>query len=414
MTQNAFPDLSFLRNEGFLDRDRAAHILRTENLDAMIVAEGRNVFHATQFFPLLERMSLDASALAVVPADPKQPVALIIPAFSYYYIQADDGLPPGVEPFVFTSPTDLTPKLYRLDGLGVTDREQRRRQAVGAAAPYSPHMQAALERALTQLGLSGAQLRLGYDHPSLPALIEGARPLATAVLSEDTPRRFRLIRTPAEIRMMRLASKANVEAALSTVQAARSLGSLRAIRQRFYAEVAARGNVPVFMVVNGSSSEAYDEPLREGSAFLIDCVSHLRQFHGDYGRTVFVGEPPARMQRCTRAMSKVWQALQDQLKPGLRFSEVSALGERLLKEIDPDVPMIFNPHSVGLAHTDQPRYEIDGRRADHILQENMILSIDCPLFETGLGGTAHLEDLVLITSNGAETIHEAGPATLMI
>jgi Xaa-Pro aminopeptidase len=414
MTSTALPELSFIREEGFIDRDRAAHILRTEQLDAMIVAEGRNVFHATQFFPLLERMSLDASTLAVIPANPKQPIALIIPAFSYYYIQADDGLPPGVEPLVFTSPTDLTPRFYRLDGTGVTDREARRREAVAAAAPYSADMRSALERALTQMGLSSAKLRLGYDHPSIRALLEAAMPLASAIFSTDTPRRLRLIRTPAEIRMMRLASKANVEAATATVRAARSLGSLRTVRQRFYAEVAARGNVPVFMVVNGSSSEAYDEPLREGSAFLIDCVSHLRQFHGDYGRTVFVGEPPARMQRCTRAMSKVWQALQDQLKPGLRFSEVATLGERLLKKIDPDVPMIFNPHSVGLAHTDQPRLDIDGRRADHVLQENMILSIDCPLFETGLGGTAHLEDLVLITANGAETIHEAGPATFTI
>lgn len=414
MTSTALPELSFIREEGFIDRDRAAHILRAEQLDAMIVAEGRNVFHATQFFPLLERMSLDASTVAVIPANPKQPIALIIPAFSYYYIQADDGLPPGVEPVVFTSPTDLTPRFYRLDGTGVTDRETRRREAVAAAAPYSADMRSALERALTQMGLSSAKLRLGYDHPSIRALVETAMPLASAIFSTDTPRRLRLIRTPAEIRMMRLASKANVEAAVATVQAARSLGSLRAVRQRFYAEVAARGNVPVFMVVNGSSSEAYDEPLREGSAFLIDCVSHLRQFHGDYGRTVFVGEPPARMQRCTRAMSKVWQALQDQLKPGLRFSEVAALGERLLKKIDPDIPMIFNPHSVGLAHTDQPRLDVDGRRADHVLQENMILSIDCPLFETGLGGTAHLEDLVLITANGAETIHEAGPATFTV
>ena len=414
MTSTALPELSFIREEGFIDRDRAAHILRAEQLDAMIVAEGRNVFHATQFFPLLERMSLDASTVAVIPANPKQPIALIIPAFSYYYIQADDGLPPGVEPVVFTSPTDLTPQFYRLDGTGVTDRETRRREAVAAAAPYSADMRSALERALTQMGLSSAKLRLGYDHPSIRALVETAMPLASAIFSTDTPRRLRLIRTPAEIRMMRLASKANVEAAVATVQAARSLGSLRAVRQRFYAEVAARGNVPVFMVVNGSSSEAYDEPLREGSAFLIDCVSHLRQFHGDYGRTVFVGEPPARMQRCTRAMSKVWQALQDQLKPGLRFSEVAALGERLLKKIDPDIPMIFNPHSVGLAHTDQPRLDVYGRRADHVLQENMILSIDCPLFETGLGGTAHLEDLVLITANGAETIHEAGPATFTV
>ena len=43
----------------------------------------------------------------------------------------------------------------------------------------------------------------------------------------------------------------------------------------------------------------------------------------------------------------------------------------------------------------------------------MILSIDCPLFETGRGGTGHLEDLVRITDSGAEPIHTVQPAALI-
>jgi Xaa-Pro aminopeptidase len=110
----------------------------------------------------------------------------------------------------------------------------------------------------------------------------------------------------------------------------------------------------------------------------------------------------------------LWQALQEEIKPGLRFSDVADAGRRLLKKIGPDVPMSFNTHSVGLAHTDQPRLDLNGNRADPLIEKNMILSIDCPLFETGLGGTAHLEDLVLITDSGTEAIHETAPATLLV
>jgi Xaa-Pro aminopeptidase len=415
MTQTVLPDLSFVSQESFLDRDRVAHVLRAENLSALVVAEGRNVFHATQYFPLLEKMSLEASALAVIPANPKQAIALVIPAFSYYYIQADDGLPPGVVPFVFTSSADPAPRMHRLEGTEMPAREAQRRQAISAAAPYTTDLTAALSRALAELGItSSAGARIGYDHSALPGWLSRAAPTSQLIFTEDTPRRLRLVRTPAEIRMMRLASKANVDAASATLRAARELGSLRAVRQRFFADVAARGNTPVFMVVNGASSEAYDEPLREGSAFMVDCVSQLRYFHGDYGRTVFIGEPPARMQRCTQVMATVWRALQEELKPGLRFSEVANAGRRLLKKIGPDVPMSFNTHSVGLAHTDQPRLDLNGNRADPLIEKNMILSIDCPLFETGLGGTAHLEDLVLITDSGAEAIHETAPATLLV
>lgn len=416
------PDIGFSRSEPFLDRERARRILEAQGLDALVLVEGRNVFHATQFFPLLERMSLKGSTLAVIPKDPNRPVALVIPAFSYYYIQSDDGLVPGVVPYVFTSPTNAEsseqettatfPLMYRLDGGEVPMREQRRRAAIEAAAPYSASMERALAKALRDLGADRG--RVGYDDPlALPTLSRAASAV-TPISAEDTPRWIRLVRTPAEIRMMTLASKANIEAAQATLAVARDLGSMRAIRQRFFAEAALRGNLGVFMVVNGSSSEAYDEPLRDGSAFLIDCVSHLRNFHGDYGRTVFVGEPTKRMRACTNAMSTVWTAMQPLIRPGLRFSEIRQMGASLLAQFGLDAPVVFSPHSVGLAHTDQPRSALGGGPVDLTVEENMILSIDCPLFETGAGGTAHLEDLVRITPQGAVPIHDTGSPTYTI
>ncbi len=419
----ALPDISFATREPFLHRERAQAVLTAEGLDAVVVGEGRNLFYATNFFPLMERMSLMATTLAVIPRDLRKPVALVIPSFSYYYIQSDDGLVPGVQPFVFTGPAGYTdsrrtedeppaadPRLYRLDG-EASAREQRRRAAVEAAAPYPSSMERALALALAELGIKGG--RIGYDHGSIPPLLARALPGATAVSAEDTLRRVRLVRTAPEIRMMRLAAQANVDAALATVRATREVGTLRALRQRYYAEVAARGNLGVFMVINGVSSEAYDEPLREGQSFLIDCVSHLRNFHGDYGRTVCVGEPTARMKACTDAMGRAWGELQPLLRPGLRFSEVRSLGNDILRRMGTDVPISFGPHSVGLAHNDQPRAAPDGSRQDLVIERDMILSIDCPLFETGRGGTGHLEDLVRITDSGAEPIHTVQPAALI-
>ncbi len=416
------PDISVVRREAFLDRERAAAIMTAEGLEALVVARGPSLFHTTNFFPLSERMSIVGTALAVVPRDPRQPVGLVIPDFSYYYIQSDDGLVPGVQPFVFTNPVAVAgegepaagaPRIYRLDAGGpVPEREQLRRRALAAAAPYSPDMARALARALRELGVKPG--RIGYDDPLVPPLLARALPAATAVATEDTLRRIRLVRTPAEIQMMRIAAQNNVDAALATIAAARSLGSLRAVRQRFFAEAAMRGNVGVFMVVNGVSSDAYDEPLREGTAFLIDCVSHCRNFHGDFGRTVFVGEPTRRMKTCTDAMGTAWAELQQKIRPGMRFSQVREIGAATLARLGQDVPVGFGPHSVGLAHNDQPRTAPDGSRADLLVEENMILSIDCPLSETGAGGTAHLEDLVLITPSGAVPIHTTGSNTYLV
>jgi Xaa-Pro aminopeptidase len=422
----ALPDLAFATREPFLDRERASRVLAQERLDALVLGHATNVFHASNFYPLLDRMSFRLTALAVVPRDPRRPVALVVPSFSYYYIQADDGLVPGVQPFVFTSPagyqdaarTDAEPPAADARPYPVHDpelltmRERRRRDALAAAAPYAPNVQWALARACRELGLGTA--RIGYDEAGVAPLLARAVPGAAAVEAEDTPRRLRLVRTPAEIRMMRLAAQNNVDAALATIRAARDLGSLAALRQRFYAEAALRGNIGVFMVVDAVSSDAYDEPLRDGRSFMIDCVSHCRNFHGDYGRTIFVGEPTARMRRCTEAMSKGWDEIRPRLRPGVKFSEIRALGQQTLAKLGYDVPVGFGPHSVGLAHNDQPRTAPGGGPVDHVLESGMILSIDCPLLEAGNGGTAHLEDLVLVTAQGGEPIHDTGAPTYTI
>lgn len=44
----------------------------------------------------------------------------------------------------------------------------------------------------------------------------------------------------------------------------------------------------------------------------------------------------------------------------------------------------------------------------------MILSVDCPVLDAGLGGSAHLEDLMLIRANGAEPLHDIGERVIVV
>lgn len=43
---------------------------------------------------------------------------------------------------------------------------------------------------------------------------------------------------------------------------------------------------------------------------------------------------------------------------------------------------------------------------DHVIEENMVLGIDCPMLQTDMGGTVHLEDLWLVTANGCEALND--------
>jgi Xaa-Pro aminopeptidase len=207
-----------------------------------------------------------------------------------------------------------------------------------------------------------------------------------------------------------------VAAAMAAAAAVREHGTLRAFRWAFYEEAVRRGHRPVFMVVDGVSVDHYDAPLREGQGMLIDCVSELHGYHGDYGRTVLIGEGSARLEATVAAVATAWEEVRQALRPGISFSQVRALGAETLRKLGHDITVPFVPHSVGLAHTDQPltaRYR-PGPNADLVLVEDMILSVDCPVMDTGIGGTTHLEDLVHITPGGANPIHDTHQAVIRV
>jgi len=55
---------------------------------------------------------------------------------------------------------------------------------------------------------------------------------------------------------------------------------------------------------------------------------------------------------------------------------------------------------------EQPSKDIAGNSVDLTLEKGMILSVDCPLLEDSQAGTAHLENLTLITESGSQVIHD--------
>ena len=401
-----------------LNRSRACEILGSAGLEAFVLTHPLHVYYATNKPPVLDRMTTTHQSLAIVPRDPARPVAYVGTGFEYYYNVADHGVAPDVQVFLYMpGPRDplgggRSPLMRVLDAAPLEARELRRRQRT-AAARHCDGLPAALAAALADLALRAGTV--GIDSLAAQALLQGAAPRLATRPAEDLLRHVRLVKTPAEMALMRAASAANVAAALAAARAAREAGSLVALRRRFFEEAARRGNTPVFMLVDGVMDELYDEPLGPGRGFLIDCVSHYGFYEGDYARTVFIDEPSVAMRRVTRALATAWGEIRAHLRPGLRFSEIRDCGRRILAQHGYDYTVAFKPHAVGLTHEDQPRTALDGGEDfDLPLVEGMVLSVDCPLLDVGVGGTAHLEDLTLITADGGTPIHATGDETIIV
>jgi Xaa-Pro aminopeptidase len=423
------PDLGFLRDTPLLNADRLRFVMKNAGVDALAVTRQANVFYLSNHWPQLDRMGFDDSAIAIFSADPAAPLALVMHAFLYYYTHSPESAfrdrlvypyTQALDPAAIASTDGSEPAaapartMKVLDQSLVTPRDRHRASMFALTKPVSVDASWALKKAITALGLAGK--RIGIDAP----VLEGALKLrgfeGPIVAGENILRQARLAKSPSEIRLMRIAAQNNVDAALATATRARALGTTRALRADFYAEAARRGNHGHFMVISGTSTEVLDEPLNDGTSVSIDCVSTCRFYHGDFGRTIFIGEPRLAVQRAARAVATAWQDIRVQLRPGMKFSDIPRIGRESLKKQGADINVSFSPHAVGLFHTDHPQPSlVAARAADQLaLEENMILSVDCPVFLSGAGGTVHLEDLMLIGRTGAEPIHTVPPPVVIV
>lgn len=418
-----------------MNLEQAYRVMEEEQLDGLVLAEPINVFHLTGHWGSLAKMGYPAPAYALLSKDPRQAPGLVMAQFIYYYTYADGHFDFPLQTWLFSgwdrrlqedgksgqsAGEPPANPAYIFEDKGQADLreiEVHRRSTLNAALSeqkLSADARWALLNAVKGMGLDRG--RVGVDHLVVNAIFETAGLDAVPVYADRALRRIRAIKSPREIELMTFSAQANAEAALVAARAARAGATYQELRAAFYSEAAKRGNLGVFMQVDTIGAETGDGEFREGQAFQIDCVSHGFHYHGDYGRTVFLGEPARSMKRVTDAIALGWDAIMEALRPGLRYSEIRPIGMEALRKGGYDLDVAFTPHSVGLMHTDDP-----GRadspfyvKEDVVLAENMIISVDCPVRNVGLGGSAHLEDLTLITADGGVQINDTGDRVIVV
>ena len=374
----------------FLNRERASAILRQAGLDGVLLTQPINVYYATSKIQVIERFSHLPQSAAILPADPGRPIALIASGFDSYFGGTDHGLPADVRLYPIGGGHIVGPPVFPILGEQPLPERELRRRRVLDNLKFHPSFTAAISAAAKDLGLKEDEL--ATDRP------DGA--------AQDLMLHIRAVKTPDELALMRTASVGTHAAVL---EGARTGGNtLRGLRQTIFTGLSARGLTPIYGNVDGVVDETYDEDLAEGQCVMLDFVAHLGFYQSDIGRTLFIGEAPREAMQAALAIETVWEDLRQEVRPGVRASWLHDRGAELLAKMAPNLRSAFNPHLVGLQHWDQPRQSLDGQKLDLVLEAGMVLSFDCPLLGTGIGGSIHMEDLMLITADGAEALHPTG------
>lgn len=421
--------LAGLQQGGPINLPRAYEIMDRFGIDGFVLGDPLNIFHMLGYWPQIAttRQGQPPTTFAILTRDERQAPAIVTSHFIYYYTFVDGGPRDQIQSYLFQDAGDAGAELTVPPFAGffadrgdapLTDVEERRAERTGKALSGQPLFAdagGALVRALREMGLWNG--RLAYDNEVIRTVCERHERPGTLAPADNALRWIRIIKSPLELALMRRGAQANAAAVDAAIGHVRAGANYREIRRLYAMESARRGNKPVFMTIDRVSSELpTNDTVRDGQSLFFDGVGHFMNYHGDYARTVFVGEPPAAARRSADAAVAGWKAIREQLRPGLTFAEVSQIGFDTLRKAGVSDNVTFGPHSVGLMHTDEPG-EVRGGfygKNNLVLEENMILSVDCPSIDTGIGGSVHIEDLVVITRDGAELIHTIGSHVITI
>ena len=410
--------LAALEREGPINLPRAIEVMERWGLDGLVLGQPVNVFHALGHWPAIARtrQGQPPGVFALLARVRPGEWGLVTTRFLYYYIWADGRSRRDVQPWLYgelgdagdVSPAPAFPLCADAGLAPLSGLETHRRGELDRVSPdHSAFRDAgsALVSAMKGMGLWSG--RIGYDDPVIAAVMARREHPGEAVPADNAVREIRLIKSPLEQKLMARAAEANAQALLATAHAVRAGARHCDLQAQFRTEAALRGNTSVFLNVDRVSSDLSREKLYDGQALFLDGVSHFLHYHGDFARTVFIGEPRKSARRAAEASGLAWQAIRESLRPGLRFSEIVEIGQKAVRSAGYETAIGFGPHSCGLAHTDEPGEDHGGfwRKPDLMLEEGMVLSVDCPVLDTGIGGSAHCEDLMLVTRDGAQCIH---------
>ena len=430
----AAPDLPALAQESLLNQARAVDMMAEQKIDLVLCQDPVNLFYLTNHRVISNLLGMQGLAYgAFAPTGGARPT-LITGSFSYYLGSDDAVIPEQVDLRLFSAPaqaelygelTDaaaiaaasatpdyLTPTF---DVAPMQDYERLRRANIAAATEnIAASAESALLRVVRETPLPNKTIAV--DSPLIVELLKRSGVDIHFVDASRLLKRVRLQKTPQEIAYARYAAAANAAAGQAAAKMVEKGASFQDLRRNFEIQCAQRSTAPVYILIDGNFSPLTDARIEPGRTFLIDCVSTFMGYHGDYGRTVCVGEPSRKMRSVVDALSSVWDQILPELKVGTRFSEISALGQKLFAQTKVDAGLILGPHAIGLRHTDEPGATEFGAfvKEDLVLEENMMISVDMPVLGSGLGGTAHLEDLVLIGKDGPELLNQTDDRFIVV
>jgi Xaa-Pro aminopeptidase len=146
---------------------------------------------------------------------------------------------------------------------------------------------------------------------------------------------------------------------------------------------------------------ASDKRIGKGDFILIDFGSGFRGYHSDQTRTVVCGEPSSEQEKVYRVVKEAHDKAIEKVRPGIPISEVDVAARDYIR--GQGYGEYFGHgtgHGIGLAVHEDPVVNSENKER---LREGMVFTIEPGIYLPDWGGV-RIEDMVLVTSQGAEVL----------
>lgn len=166
---------------------------------------------------------------------------------------------------------------------------------------------------------------------------------------------------------------------------------------------------PFIVAVGKNSAEPHHHPnetkIKKGDLVQLDFGAVVGGYHSDISRVVFMGKPSEKQKRIYRAVLEVQEFAKSLIKPGVVMGEVDKKAREFLhKEVGREgVYRHSLGHGVGLEVHEAPTIHSGVKEKFKVRQ---VVTIEPAIYLPGWGGI-RLEDEVLVTREGAETLNKS-------
>lgn len=222
--------------------------------------------------------------------------------------------------------------------------------------------------------------------------IQAALPGVEFVAADKSLEEIRGIKTEAEIEVIRYAYKIadlGMQAAIDAIRPGVTEREVAAEAEYAMRKAGCEGYGIDPMVASAENTDhiiarTTFRTIQEGDVVCVTLAPRYEGYHGACARTILVGEQDEKFMKALKASIKAQETCGANLIAGNVGSEVEQMGRDIMEKAGFGKNFMYSGlHSVGVTEFEPP---ILGPSSKTVIQNNMVISVDIPLYEADIHG----------------------------